>query len=295
MTDEIQEHSRLFNGIRLNYGEIQNGGAPLVLLHGGSSRWQSFRRIMPPLAEHWHIYAPDFRGHGKSQWITGHYRLQDYTADTIAFLENTLREPALLFGHSLGGMVALLVAAQYPQGVRAVVFGDALLSQEHLRTMFERDRERMSTWKTWAGGQKPFDELITLLQQSSVPAPDGKTFVPMLEVMGKDWSGWETFATELYENDPDMMAALIDRFDDTFDGYDMEQLLPTIHCPVLLLQADPNAGGALSDREVAAAMPLLKHGKHVKISQVSHGLFHEKPVDVVQALESFYQSIQGDA
>ena len=109
---ELNERTFDTDAVILNYVEASAPGPPLVLLHGGNARWQSFESIVPDLAAEWHIYAPEFRGHGRSGWVTGCYRLQDYTDDTIAFLRARVGEPAYLFGHSLGGIVALMVAAQ---------------------------------------------------------------------------------------------------------------------------------------------------------------------------------------
>ena len=130
MQAEIREKTFDSGVVRINYAEICSLGTPLVLLHGGANRWQSFRNMLPDLAANWHLYAPDFRGHGKSTWVPGTYRLQDYADDTIAFLQGCLEQPTYVFGHSLGGMVALLAAAQYPEGVRAVAVGDAPLSSQ---------------------------------------------------------------------------------------------------------------------------------------------------------------------
>lgn len=127
---EVREYSFNTGAVVLNYAEVPAPGPPLVLLHGGNGRWQSFASILPDLAALWHIYAPDLRGHGKSGWDAGSYRLQDYADDTIAFLRDHIHEPAHLFGHSLGGIVALMVAAQYPEGVRAVAVGDSPLSSQ---------------------------------------------------------------------------------------------------------------------------------------------------------------------
>ena len=98
---------------------------------------------MPDLAAEWHIYAPEFRGHGRSGWVTGSYRLQDYTDDTIAFLRGRVCEPAYLFGHSLGGIVALMVAAQYPEGIRAVVVGDSPLSSQTWHSVLLQQEDRL--------------------------------------------------------------------------------------------------------------------------------------------------------
>src|SRR5437879_6888019 len=60
------------------------------------------------LADDWHVYAPDFRGHGKSGRVPGAYKLADYVRDTAAFLAGVLGEPAVenLLWHRLAGRPA---------------------------------------------------------------------------------------------------------------------------------------------------------------------------------------------
>ncbi len=113
---------------------------------------------MPDLAADWHLYAPDFRGHGKSGRVPGAYRLQDYADDMIAFLRQ-IPEPAVIFGHSLGGMVALLVAAQIPQHIRSVVVGDSPLTAECWLAHLRRTRDNLVAWRDLAGGAHTLEEI----------------------------------------------------------------------------------------------------------------------------------------
>ena len=71
------------------------------------------------MALRWHVYAPDLRGHGASSWTPGRYRLWDYAADMVSLLERVIGEPAVIVGHSLGGEVAIIVASERPDLVRA--------------------------------------------------------------------------------------------------------------------------------------------------------------------------------
>ncbi|HEU0026055.1 MAG TPA: alpha/beta hydrolase [Ktedonobacterales bacterium] len=119
--------------VELNYAEGPDAGPPLVMVHGGASHWQGFEPIIPALAERWHVYALDLRGHGRSGWTPNRYTLDDYTADLLAFLERQVAQPAGVFGHSLGGRIALLAAARAPQAVRAVMLGDTPLSMAGMR------------------------------------------------------------------------------------------------------------------------------------------------------------------
>jgi pimeloyl-ACP methyl ester carboxylesterase len=100
------------NGITLNY--LDSGVSstePLVMLHGGAWCWQEYLSLIPSLAQRWHIYALDLRGNGRSGWVPDTYRLQDFVEDNAQFLER-LNMPAILVGHSIGGVIALMLTAR---------------------------------------------------------------------------------------------------------------------------------------------------------------------------------------
>jgi pimeloyl-ACP methyl ester carboxylesterase len=288
----INEHTFDTGTVVVNYAEVPGSGSPLVLLHGGNARWQAFESILPDLALTWHIYAPDFRGHGKSGWVTGSYRLQDYTNDTMAFLQNRISEPAYLFGHSLGGIVALMVAAQYPEGIRAVAVGDAPLSGQTWHEVLLQSHDRLAAWRDVSGGQKSMDQLIERLKAAPIAVPGRGEPVPMREVIGEDAPVYTWLATNLYQCDPDMLTAILERFETTASGYEGQLVLGAIKCPVLLLQADPTAGGLMTDREVEQALLQLAQPSHVHLEGVSHILHNERKEPVVTSLKAFFQSCQ---
>jgi pimeloyl-ACP methyl ester carboxylesterase len=87
-----------------------------------------------------------------------------------------------------------------------------------------------------------------------------------------------------------MLGALLDRFEVTTAGYEMNTVLPAIKCPVLLLQADPAAGGVMTEAEVEQAMPLLAQPSHARLEGVSHVFHNERKEPIVKALEMFFQS-----
>lgn len=266
MSIEIKEHSYNTGTVTLNYAEGPASGPPLVLLHGGSACWQDFKSIMPDLIADWHLYAPEFRGHGKSGWVAGAYRLQDYADDIIAFLRQQVSEPAVIFGHSLGGMVALLVAAQCPESIRAVVVGDSPLTAEPWLAHLNRTRDSLIQWRDLAGGTYSVEEITEALAD-------------------------ERLGQNLYQTDPDMLTILIDEPDRAAAGYDMAVVLPSIRCPVLLLQADPKAGGFLTDAEVEQGLQLLSQPTHVLLEGVSHVLHNEQKEPVLQAITDFLTAL----
>jgi pimeloyl-ACP methyl ester carboxylesterase len=96
-------------------------GDPLVLLHGGLVDARFFEPNLGPLAERFHVYTPERRGHGHTPDVEGPITYQLMADDTIAFLDAVVGRPADLVGHSDGAVVAMLVAMQRPELVNRLV------------------------------------------------------------------------------------------------------------------------------------------------------------------------------
>ena len=90
------------------YGD---GGSPVVLLHGYAASSFSWRHWIPALAEHHEVWAVDLKGHGSAPAPPDdRYSPHDHAELIHRFIiQRDLRE-LTLFGHSMGGGIALLVA-----------------------------------------------------------------------------------------------------------------------------------------------------------------------------------------
>lgn len=105
---------------RLFVREREGRGVPVVLLHG----WALSSFVWQPLFERWlgdeRLLAPDLRGTGFSEKPAEGYALPDYGRDVIALLE-ALPGPAVLVGHSMGGLIAQWVALEAPERLARLV------------------------------------------------------------------------------------------------------------------------------------------------------------------------------
>jgi pimeloyl-ACP methyl ester carboxylesterase len=101
-------------------------GLPVVLLHGYLEQSASWDAVADALQPRW-VAAPDFRGHGLSDHVGagGFYHFWDYVADVDAIIEE-LGGRVDLVGHSMGGTVAVLLAATAPERVRRLVLVEGL-------------------------------------------------------------------------------------------------------------------------------------------------------------------------
>lgn len=258
----------------LNYAEGPKNGPPFVHLHGGAGRWQYSLELLETLAPEWHVFAPDLRGHGKSGRVPYAYRLPDYVADIAAFLERVVREPAIVYGHSLGGEVGVMLAARDPRFVRALIVGDSPLSPGNHITSDPTHRAQNVLWQQLSG--RSIAEIAQALRNMPVAERAGTEPRLARTIFGEDNPWFEHQATSLHQLDPGVLAAVNAGPASMLVGYNPHELLPLIECPVLLLQADPAVGNAMPDDEVELAMRLLRKPTHVRLDGIGHPL-HSPP------------------
>jgi pimeloyl-ACP methyl ester carboxylesterase len=132
MARRVAEHQFQAGEVAINYAASASAGPQMVLLHGLAARWQTFMPLVLPLSQEWQLFLLDLRGHGLSGRTPERYQLADFVGDVVAFIERQAAPPVVLYGHSLGGWIALEIAAQRPELVRAVIVGDSALYVEHL-------------------------------------------------------------------------------------------------------------------------------------------------------------------
>jgi pimeloyl-ACP methyl ester carboxylesterase len=111
------------NGIRL-YWESHGSGEPFLLVMGLSFTLDMWYRIAPRLSRKYRIIIFDNRGVGRSDIPPGRYSIGAMAEDAMAVLDAAdVRQPALLLGASMGGMIAQEMALRYPDHFRALMLG----------------------------------------------------------------------------------------------------------------------------------------------------------------------------
>jgi pimeloyl-ACP methyl ester carboxylesterase len=96
-------------------------GPNLVLLHTLRTQIEIFQRIIPRLAERFTVYAVDYPGHGWSDIPKAEYAPEDFYQWTEKFLETLDIDDATVAGVSIGGTIALVLAARQNLRVARVI------------------------------------------------------------------------------------------------------------------------------------------------------------------------------
>ena len=242
--------------VAIHYVESSASGPLLILLHGMSASWQVFETTIPFLAVRWRVVAADLRGHGQSGHVAGEYALADYVRDIRALHRHLSDEPAVVVGSSLGAMVAIGLAAEHPDTVRAIVLEDPPLGfasgapgatqPAHAGMVETRDLVA-------AGHSLP--ELVRVLTP---------------KMQNQDAVNVRRRAVNLSRLDPDLLTTYVE--DRCYVGFDLGERLGRVVCPTLLLQGNPALGGALSDAEARWAASLMADCVHVSLPEAGHGI-----------------------
>ncbi len=108
------------DGARVRY-IVTGEGPPLVLLHTLRTQLDLFQKVIPDLAQHHRVYALDYPGHGWSDIPRSAYSPEFFVRSVSQFLNRLDIGGATLVGESIGGSIALLLAARRHPRVRRVV------------------------------------------------------------------------------------------------------------------------------------------------------------------------------
>jgi pimeloyl-ACP methyl ester carboxylesterase len=119
-TPDIPVRYVVIGGTRIRY-VVAGDGPTLVLLHTLRTQLDMFQKVIPALATQFRVYALDYPGHGHSDAPDAEYDAELFVGSVAAFLDRMDIRDAVLVGESIGGTIALVLAARHNPRVRDVV------------------------------------------------------------------------------------------------------------------------------------------------------------------------------
>jgi pimeloyl-ACP methyl ester carboxylesterase len=259
------EHDLQINGIKVHYGswgEFTRPRRTVLLVHGLTASSYSWNVLGPALAEHgWYAIAPDLRGRGLSATPAHGFGIPFHMNDLLALCD-ALNLPAVhLIGHSLGGLISLYLAPQYPQYVRRLIVVDA-------------------------GGKLPpdaFQSIAASLKRLGQVYPSLDAYLEeRRQVPVHEWNPfWEAYYRFDALTQPDgtvvsrVSKAAIDQELATNATLQMDLFMGHIKAPTLLLRAalgilGPDTGMILTAEEAQRVCSVIPGSRSVDILNTNH-------------------------
>jgi pimeloyl-ACP methyl ester carboxylesterase len=101
-----------------------DGDPVIVAAHGVTANHKCWAPLAAALGGHATLLAPDLRGRGASASLPGPYGMDAHAADVVALLDHVAAPSAIVVGHSMGGFVAVAIAARHSQRCERLVLVD---------------------------------------------------------------------------------------------------------------------------------------------------------------------------
>jgi pimeloyl-ACP methyl ester carboxylesterase len=277
------DHFYESQGLRLHYTDWGNDAAPsLILIHGGRDHSRSWDEVARALRPHFHVMAPDLRGHGDSDWAKGSsYSLSDYVYDLACLVRSASLHQTAIVGHSMGGMIGLMYAGAYPDRISrlAVLDGVTVLPGSPRTPIHERITEWVAQLDRIA--EQKTRGYRTIAEAAERMSAHNKRLTPEQALHlashgvkrnadgGYSWKFDEyQEARAPYRLSPDDHIALWSR----------------ITCPTLLLRGNESF---LPDPETAGVLAHFRQAHLVTIAGAGHWLHHDKLDEVLGVLRPF--------
>jgi 2-succinyl-6-hydroxy-2,4-cyclohexadiene-1-carboxylate synthase len=249
-----------------------------ILLHGFTGSSQNWHPLLPTLTSHFQILTLDILGHGRSASPPDptRYHIAQVAADIVALLDQLTDQPAHLLGYSMGGRLALYLAAHYPQRFRSLILESA---SPGLKTEAERADRRQRD-----------NALADRIERDGLEA-----FVDFWESLAL-WDSQEQLSADIranlrqqrLQNNPMGLTNSL-RGMGTGAQPSLWEKLAEISVPVLLLTGELDYKFCGIGEEMASLLP---QAKHHTISGAGHTIHLEKPTQYSQAMVSFLKNIE---
>ena len=241
MTWTTLQRSDVINGVSCH----RRGNGPLMMfIHGVGLRAEAWGAQIDALADYFSVCAIDMPGHGESDLLDAESGLAEFT-DRISSVIEELNEPVILMGHSMGGMIAMDIAANKPHLCKAIVVLNAICG---------RGPEASGAVKQRAAS----------LSIDSTPSPEE----PLRRWFGQDQSIPEAYACRswLTSVDPVGYKTAYTVFANN-DGLSDDEL-KSLDCPALFMTGseEPNSTPAMSEKMAR----LSPKGKAIIIEDAAH-------------------------
>ena len=286
--------------VRVNHAVLGDPDAtPLVLVPGQSDSWWSYETVMPALAERFRVFAVDLRGQGRSTWTPGRYTLDLIAGDVQRFLDVVVGRPAVVAGHSSGGLVAAWLSAYAKPGqVLAVCCEDAPLFSSEARPAVGQSIDQalgplFALWSTWLGDQWRIGDVAGMTKALPRELP-GEMLRSMAAIAGPpDPDAPPGPPQSLREYDPEWGRAFSSGA--ATASCDHATMLSHVRTPVLFThhhrevdQATGRLLGAVSDEQVRVAGDLVRRaGQSFEVRSfpdVPHSMHTHDPESYVDAV-----------
>lgn len=265
-------------GVKLAITEMGHGGRPLLLIHGFTGAKEDFADHLAGLADTgWWVVAADNRGHGASDKPSDEsaYSFETFADDVIGLVEALGWKTFALLGHSMGGMVAQVVAARMPDRIERLILMDTAHGPVKLA---EDDMAAAALHIVRTQGMEALADAMAAVGDDPLTSP---AYLRLLEQRPgfREWTD-----RKLRTTSASMYAAMLPAFG---AGEDRLDSLRALTMPALVIVGEQDEPFLKPSRQMVDALP---NGTLAVIPDAGHNPQFENPNAWWNAVSAFLAS-----
>jgi len=277
-------HSYFSQRLKLHYLDWGNEDAPtLLLVHGNRDHCHNWDWVAQEMRDDYHVIAPDFRGHGDSQWVIGSmYTHSEYVYDLAQLIHQQHLAPLNIIAHSLGGGVALRYTGVYPENVNKMIVIEGMGGPA---SMYRRESVHMRMRK-WIESARKISGRLPKRYESMEDAfermHEANSHLRIdqakhLTIHGSNQNEDGTYSWK-FDNYTHVMAP----FD--MNAEDTQELWKRIQCPLLLIS------GSESWNRTAKEDPSSQFhdASHITVNNAGHWVHHDQLEEFLRLSKDFF-------
>jgi 3-oxoadipate enol-lactonase len=182
------------NGVELWY-EITGEGEPVLQIHGAGFGHFNFAPATPAIAKRFQVIDYDMRGYGQSDRPVQDYDMEVWADDAAGLLDALDIEEAHIHGSSMGGMIAIVFAAKYPERTTSVVINCAAAKLGVAGRLVFKNWIDIARLDPDGPGSRILAELISwqALSKSYLETPEGLAAIDSIQQILRDSNRVEVF------------------------------------------------------------------------------------------------------
>lgn len=163
--------------------EVAGNGPPVILIHGWTQAWNTWRSTLETFAGRYRMYAPDLWGFGESEKERRQsFLVTDFIELIPRFMDALGMVKVPIMGHSMGGTTALGVAIKYPERVKKVAVVGSPINGDSLSFFLKLAGTRVVASLMLMGKNQPLLRLFIRLWSPFVSRPQPDLFYNMTMV-----------------------------------------------------------------------------------------------------------------
>ena len=249
--------------------EVIGSGPPVILIHGWTQAWNTWRTTLESFEGQYRMYAPDLWGFGESEkLIRESFEIEDFIDLIPEFMDKLGIGKVPVMGHSMGGTTALGVALKYPDRVRKVGVVGSPINGRSLSFFLKLAGTRTIANTMLMGENAPILRTFLRLWSPFVSRPNPQLFYQMTIANAGGFS--------------------VDSFFSSIDSLrrtDLRSELGALTIPAMGIYGKQDV--VVNPNQIKLFRELLPHGRAVMIEDAGHFVMWDTPKAFAEAFQEF--------